>query len=302
MALLSPCLGIGCSDGMQNVGTTDTASQGFSADPGDDRYAPGNTSQFTGHWIGEADDVLASASGTTLPFRFPSGSTRLELELDFTQENVNSGEALGGVRFGEAEAPARATDPDAGYPAGVDYRRMPQGASSVNLPPVEGFAYSLYPASYTPSFVTFDEFDAALRGELPDGVLRLSYGTYELFGDWCALQDPLPPGAEGYGCKAGATAYGGAGTDAGGNPTCELQLGPDEREPIDCNQMALCYSFGVCVCNEDFCQDASPVSKQSELWLRPSNDGLEGVFVDAIFLNEKGLPASPSVVRFRPAE
>ncbi|HTV21846.1 MAG TPA: hypothetical protein VMG12_24320, partial [Polyangiaceae bacterium] len=78
-------LEVACADGTQNVGTTDSTSSGLSNDPEGESYAPGHVSQFVGRWIGEADDALADANGTPLPYRFASGSTRLELNIEFIE-------------------------------------------------------------------------------------------------------------------------------------------------------------------------------------------------------------------------
>ncbi len=137
-------------------------------------------SDFFGVWIGEADDPLAlqaNADVSPPPFQFPSGSTRIRLELS----PLGPGEpnASGKLTFGD---PMPAPTP----------RFDGTGDTSVR-PAVEGFDYSVY------STVSFRELAAAGvdddelsdffgEGRVLDGKLELSYMPTEVFGAWCAEQ------------------------------------------------------------------------------------------------------------------
>jgi hypothetical protein len=241
-------------------------------------------SDFDGVWIGEADDPLALAAGADddpPPYRFPSGSTRIRLEMGSLDSRIT---------FGEGEPPPPAADPNVGYPPDPDFGAadFDRGAQDRSMrPPVEGFSYAAGPF-YAERDVGIDGFEAALaffvEGRLLDGKLDLSFALTEVFGSWCALQ------------VAGSCP--GVGQIAWNTETNECSFG-DDFTPIDCHKLALCASQ-VCSCPED----GSPCwptgeNQSANLTIRLSDDGLVGVFSGAVFVNERGFQQPLGTVHFR---
>src|SRR5688572_30331204 len=60
------------------------------------------TSEFVGRWVGAAQEPLAlTDDGVTTPYEFPSGSTRIEVELTLEDEDYLTGRIV----FGAGEPP-----------------------------------------------------------------------------------------------------------------------------------------------------------------------------------------------------
>lgn len=244
---------------------------------------------FTGVWIGEALDPLALASNaddSPPSFRFPSGSTRIRLEL-------RGGDLYpqGDLTFGDAVPPAPATNPDIGYPvADPDFDINAYGAIDGSVrTPTEGFPHPVLGGSSGARDINVlgltsearDEFFA--EGRIADGKLELAYATTAVFTSWCELQTSATcPPNEGFVVdNDGACFFG------------------DQQTPIDCQKLALCSS-NVCFCETtpelDYC--TGQIEQSSVLTLRLSDDGLVGLFSNAVFLNERGFQQPIGTVKF----
>jgi hypothetical protein len=246
------------------------------------------TSDFEGVWIGEADDPLAllgDAEFSPPLFRFPSGSTRLRLEVR-PRDDADPSRFI--LTFGDAPLPPPPTDPDLGYPVDPDFSVEGIATRDTSVrPPVEGFGYlasgvgSLrdYEAAGLTriDIVSFDDQD-----RLIDGKLEISFAPTQFFGSWCALQtaDTCPIGQQ----------------IAWDDPmTCTSGL---ELTPIDCQKVSLCAS-NVCSCPESGpCRYS--VERLSKLTVRlSSSGGLVGLFSGAVFVNERGFQQPLGTVRFQ---
>lgn len=157
-------------------------------------------------------------SGDLVSGHLPSGSTALVLELD---RAIAGEEAAGTIVFGEGDAPAAPTDPDIGWPAGID-------PLMGGVPVADGFVYRV------------------IDGSRVEDRVRLEIAITELWEPWCALQTPFAL-AEGT-------------TEAMCLPNrewttspfeCRLEAGamsPAER--VDCFKLTLCRRVRVCACTD----------------------------------------------------
>src|SRR5688572_7285008 len=136
--VLGILLGAGCeSADTHHLGLTNTAQDLASqpTDPTEPFFT--DSAAFAGLWIGRAESPLAS-EGSDGIYHFPSGSTRILLDL--RDPLVYEGTLI----FGEGEVPPPPTDPDVGYPVGVNYADLlqyqnvvPVAFNSNPLPPFE---------------------------------------------------------------------------------------------------------------------------------------------------------------------
>jgi hypothetical protein len=141
------------------------------------------------------------------------------------------GKICGTITMGTQPPPPPATDPNVGYPPGMNLLI----ATAFTSPIVEGVAYAL------------------LDGTLEDGRARFSIGTNQPWRGWCALQTPIPnPKLHAYTCLP---PYGGASV----NPnTSECRISVDgAAQLIDCGKYMLCGVGGACSCDSEAC-DANP--------------------------------------------
>jgi hypothetical protein len=242
---------------------------------------------FAGVWIGEAEDPFAlqsNADDAPPSYRFPSGSKRIRLEL------IPSGSGLfstATLTFGEGVPPEPATDPDVGYPVDPEFDINAEGSVDRSiLPPVEGFVYSLGAANFqaqrdldVAGITAFEVEEFVNQGRVLDGMLGLSYTPTELFGSWCALQSVET-------CRVNQ----GFSVDNDGN--C---FHGDDPFPTDCQKMAQC-EVGVCYCDTETCTYSGGFSS---LMLRLSDEGLVGLFENAVFVNERGFQQPLGSVHFR---
>jgi hypothetical protein len=257
----------------RELGETDRA---FSSAPdaGSDVSRPELINDFSGTWVGYAEDVLgASGAGGPSEYVFPSGSSQIRLQVT---GRGGAGEtpsvSIGSLTFGAGTPPPPATDRDRGYPVDPEFRFGVTDAGAV--PPTEGFAYTLSfsganetdLALWKAEHPGLDESDVFFGGYVIDGTLDAEWDTDEVYASWCALQTPsdcdLANGVsyddEGRECVAGGTG-----------------------EPIDCSKAALCL--------EDRCLFNDPLlPRTARLRLRMTSAGLEGVFVNAPFVNARG--------------
>jgi hypothetical protein len=243
-----------------------------------------HTSDFDGIWIGEAEDPL-SRSVDPAVYAFPSGSTRILLELSSTSFTAS-------ITFGEGPALPQPTNPDVVYPEGaVDYIRAGR-----NLEPWEGYAYTASTFSLTPADIDAldptalfslreyelqNEFFA--EGRVADGRLTVSYDPYELFRPWCELQPPDSTCRLEHALAGGDTSW---GKDDDGS--CSLG-----GEDSDCGRAMAC--FNICLRMQE--------DHLAQLALQLSVDGLVGVFSrHAVFRNSRGFLAPLGTVRFTRVE
>lgn len=166
---------------------------------------------FEGRWMGDLESGL-----------LPSGSSLIVLELD----RATTGEPIAArVVFGEGEAPAAPTDPEVGWPAGLD------PLADFTVPVADGFEY------------------ASSGGARTGDRVRIDLAVTELWAQWCAMQTPYPITA---------------GTDeALCLPNRPWTASPFEchfdedaglpQEPVDCLKLTLCRRAPVCDCTTDGC-------------------------------------------------
>jgi hypothetical protein len=299
------CQAIG-DDTPANLGSTETPQ--VASPPPVEPFAT-EMSDFFGRWVGVAEDALAFAEqpgAAPGPYRFPSGSTRIVLELF----DMGAGAGGGTLTFGDGSPPPPAVGPDVGYPIGTDYAallRYPvEGAPSFTgalpslrgqLPPHEGFPYFLYREDLSPF------------SQVPDGLLRMRYSVNGVFGDWCALQTSHPNPNIGFSCNAGAPVD---DLERGGcellsfpvvtcdENGCEVDPSPlEELGPVDCNKAFLCDDAAPrCDCSESGCS-ISLATNQAELVVRRVGNELVGTIGGAAFLNERHARTSLGTIRFQ---
>jgi hypothetical protein len=297
------CQSIG-DDTPANLGSTDSPQ--VSVPPPVEPFAQ-PISSFFGRWVGVAEDPLAIAgdeAGISEPYRFPSGSSQIVLDLFET-----GGIAVGTLTFGEGNVPPPPVDPDVGYPVGVDYAellRYPLDSASTftgflpflrgQLPPHEGLPYDLIRP------------DASPDAPVPEALLRVNYFLNAVLSEWCNLQTPHPNSNIGLSCNVGSP------LDDSENEGCKLisspELSCDEKTgecelsrpsvdlgPVDCNKAFLCDDAAPrCICTELGC-GAAP--DQAELVVRLVGDELVGVIGGAAFLNERHARTPLGTIRFR---
>ncbi len=163
------------------------------------------SSTFEGLWVGDLE------SGT-----LPSGGAQVALDI----EAAEIGEpVVATVVFGDGPPPAEPTDPDVGWPAGVD----PQLEA---VPVADGFAYR------------------SLDGTRTGDRLQIEVAVTELWESWCALQTPYPVGDGSPEAQClpnrpwDASPFG-----------CVIQGDADNPEmPVDCLKLTLCRRTRVCSC------------------------------------------------------
>lgn len=163
------------------------------------------TTAFEGTWVGEIE-------GGSLP----SGSTQVALDI----EAAAIGEpVVATVVFGEGPPPAAPTDPEVGWPAGVD----PELEA---VPVADGFVYR------------------SVEGTRTGDRLLIDFAVTELWAPWCALQTPHPVG-EG---STEAMCLPNRPWDA--TPfECLIEGDAENPEmPVDCLKLTLCRRTRVCTC------------------------------------------------------
>lgn len=277
--------------------------------------------EFVGRWVGEAEDALAfSNEGEAPVYRFPSGSTRIEVEISIGEDGFPT--AL--ITFGEGAPLPQVVDPDVGYPPGVDYTQLLGYADPElpdyyhqyysRLPPFEGFPYAA------------GSIGALLNDALPDGVLTLSFGTAEPLDPWCQMQEPIAlSNFSGYGCGADYSGWFGLEGDDGSticyaensgalceallpsaedcedinSPSCDFSAYEacefENSTELDCARLDMCIN-NLCSCTAEGC--AAPRG-EDRLSLRRVGDELIGVFDNTVFKNARGFNVPVGEVRLR---
>lgn len=288
IALAFGLLGAACNEyPLHDLGYTNGNLSG----EGDDPDAPlppvaEFASEFAGVWIGEAEDPLALQNGaddSPPAYRFPSGSKRIRLEL--ATDTFGSLYPTGTLTFGQATPPPPPTNPDLGYPVDPNFDVNLDGASDFSVrPPIEGFAHYASPIAAPRDFgaaglTSEDSVTFLDEGRVVDGKLELSYVPTEVFGAWCALQTEAT-------CSPSQFGWSDDGS--------ECTFG-DDFTPVDCQKAALCAAR-VCECFDGGCSYAAQQS--SQLLIRFSDDGLVGLFSNAVFVNERGFQQPLGTVHF----
>lgn len=162
-------------------------------------------SAFEGQWVG----VLETGS-------LPSGSNQVVLEI----EAADIGEpVVATLVFGEGSPPGEPTDPEVGWPAGVD----PQLDA---VPVADGYVYR------------------SLDGTRTGDTLRVDMAITELWESWCGLQTAHPVG----GGSPEAQCLPNRPWDA--TPfMCSIEGDAENPEmSVDCLKLALCRRTRVCSC------------------------------------------------------
>ena len=162
-------------------------------------------SGFEGQWVG----VLETGS-------LPSGSNQIVLEI----ESANIGEpVVATLVFGEGSPPGEPTDPELGWPAGVD----PQLTA---VPVADGYFYP------------------SVDGRRTGDTLRINIAITALWESWCALQTAHPVG----GGSPEAQCLPNRPWDA--TPfMCTVEGDEDNPEmSVDCLKLSLCRRTLVCDC------------------------------------------------------
>ena len=169
---------------------------------------------------GEASPLIGKWTGYVENYTLPSGSDVLTFEF----ATAADGKVSGTVTFGTKAAPPPPTNPDVGYPPG-------SGSNPLKTASIEGFPY-------TAQQISFD-----------GSRLQLWISTFELWAQWCALQQPEPP-----------PGIGDAGPDGGTEPWGCNPRGFSESSgqcagstgPVNCGKAELCTDE-VCTCTKASC-------------------------------------------------
>jgi hypothetical protein len=193
----------GCGSNALNIGTTD-----------------GGTASIGPTWSGTLDGV-----------QLQDGSNRLSMTLSLAAD----GSATGTLLLGDGALLQPPTDPDEGYPPGVQFP-FPGGPLGF----FEGFRYPMQDGISTGSMVTF------------------RVAEFDLWAQWCMLQTRTysdAVGADGgalYGCEPGA-----GGTFSRSPTGCSLaELGAPNAVPVDCGKFELCNN-SPCDCSATGCREAT---------------------------------------------
>jgi hypothetical protein len=164
-----------------------------------------DSTEIEGRWTGEL------VSGY-----LPSGSSRVVVDVELARVGEP---VMATVVFGEGEAPAPPTDPDVGWPAGID----PQGAG---VPVADGFVYP------------------SLDGTRTGDRIRVDIAVTDLWEPWCALQTPelIADGSDEAQCLPNRPWT---------TSPFECHLEADAENPdmlVDCLKLTLCRRTRVCAC------------------------------------------------------
>jgi hypothetical protein len=213
---------------------------------GDKPVNIGNTSVIGA----QLSDYAATWDGYAEAYTFqPDGSDRVRLTIDASGN--------GTLQVGSAALLAPPTDPNVGFPPGVNYN----GPSSVNLGLNEGFLYPIYAA------------------QVQANRIQLGVNGADLYAAWCALQTPIAyyqttitgtigdggviPGKDGQPISVPGIVDGGVVSTfyacAPNEPSmfgpsgCALQNPDGSYTPIDCGKLALCQGSLACQCSASGC-------------------------------------------------
>jgi hypothetical protein len=179
-------------------------------------------------------------------------------------ERARAGEAIAArAVFGEGAAPAPPTDPEVGWPMGVD--PLLRGI----VPVADGFGYE------------------AIGGRRDGVQVRIDFAVTELWRPWCAIQTPYPivAGDDEHQClpnRAWTATPLGCRLDAD-------EMAPET--PVDCLKLTLCRRTRVCRCTAAGCVP-SPTGLTMYVELTFADDTASGALV---WLGEGGAAGAVGV-------
>lgn len=151
-------------------------------------------------------------------FEFASGSDRITLSLATSA----SGQVTGTVTFGNGIAPPAATDPNVGYPPGMNT------VSTMPAQYLEGATYTI------------------MSGTLQSNRLRLTIDPVELWTTWCALQTAPTDGSD-------LCVPNWGGTSDPTHTSCQMTSPSGESISINCVKWDLCLMSRICKCSSSGC-------------------------------------------------
>lgn len=197
---------------------------------------PADTVEIEGRWTG------ALQTGY-----LPSGSSRIVVDV----EHAMIGEpVVASVTFGEGGPPAPPTDPEVGWPAGID----PQLDAA---PVADGFVYS------------------SLDGTRTGSRISVELAVTDLWAPWCALQTPhrVAESSDEAQCLPNhpwnASPF-----------ECYLEgEGDDPDTPVDCLKLTLCRRTRVCSCTASAGCSPSRTGLTMRLDLTIDGDTAEGAII-----------------------
>ena len=163
-------------------------------------YAP---SPLIGQWVGRIEN-----------YQFPSGSNLVHLFI----EGADDKSFCGSVTFGVGPLPPPATNPDVGYPPGVDIQLL--HSTPAWHGPYEGFNYRLSQATVS------------------GNDIRYTIYTREAWKSWCVLQASYPENRY-FRCMPNGIGEMSREAGADGGAECAL-VDSSNRTVIDCDKLILC--------------------------------------------------------------
>jgi hypothetical protein len=213
LLLLSPILFVAC-DVDHSLGNADLDASG---QDGSQSVADASTPSTTDPQTSGTTGAAQSWTGYVENYQFGSGSDRIKLV--FTADA--NGQIAGTVTFGNGIAPPPATDPDVGYPPGLN------GTTTMPGEYLEGPAFTIK------------------SGSLQSNRLRFTIDPIELWTGWCALQTPVD------GSSICVPNWGGSSNAT--HTDCKLVDPSGAEVPIDCVKWDLCLMSMICLCSPTGC-------------------------------------------------
>jgi len=202
---------VGCGGHTLDIGSTDGGTE--STDP---RQAPVVGGSGSPIWNGTLENA-----------QLANGSNRLTMTLAVASD----GTATGSVLLGDGTLLQPPTDPDVGYPPGVQFTMIgPLGF-------FEGFRYTM------------------LDGRSSGSRLTFKLAEFELWSQWCALQRPYcfavaPDGGRTYSCFPYS-----------GNTGCPMiEPATTGEMPNDLGKEELCGPGSPCNCSATTCRESSSLA------------------------------------------
>ena len=187
-------------------------------------------------------DYAASWDGYVEAWQFASGSDRVRVVLDAAGQ--------GTLELGDQPLFAPPTDPNVGYPPGVEWS-LPG-----NLPPIEGFQYPVQEARVE-----------ARR-------LRLDADPNDIVKAWCQMQTPVLdegiPQQPTYACVPNW------GYEQTGTGCAQVNPQTNEHVPVDCVKLGLCMLPGDCECTATGCDVRASSPMQLDAALQGDGNDLAG--------------------------
>ena len=206
LVFLTSAASLGCSGGGSvNIGNTQTRGS--------------QLSDYAATWDGYAQAYSY----------MPDGSDRVRL--------VIAADGQGTLRLGDAALLAPPTDPNVGFPPGLNPGSPDLGYSMGIL---EGFMYPLHAA------------------RVQTDRIQLGVDPADLWVTWCALQTPVPMSDQ-TAADGGALSYGclpNLGFSEMAN-VCALTEPDGTSVPVDCGKLTLCRVVMACACTAAACNSAS---------------------------------------------